>query len=158
MRRFCVIALAALCACSGRKPAPQITAPPLLIDSRGTTMPLERAIVRVGLVPYIPAQALSFAVLPPLGGLDTRANRGFGVEYQTGHNAMLLSEWPRQRFAIAFGVAGVPRNCVPVHYSTTNVAWTTPRNLVMTLQPDGPVGPSAVDREALRLVRSGACR
>jgi len=72
---------------------------------------------------------------------------------------MLLSEWPKQGFSIGFGkreTVLVP--CTPTHYSTTNLAWTTPGGLVMTLQPDGTVEQSAVENEALRLIRAGACR
>jgi len=159
MRRFLIVAAIALSACGGGKHAASDgTPPPLLIDGRGTAMPLEQAVTHIGFRPYVPAQALAFAVLPPLGDLDTNAHRGIGIEYQAGPNAMLLSEWPKQGFSIAFGHSGILGDCKPEHYSTTSVAWTTPGNLVMTLQPDGPVNASEVDREAQRLIRAGACR
>jgi hypothetical protein len=160
MRRCLAIAVIALSACGGAKqaPPPSASAPPLLIDGRGTAMPLEQAVTHIAFRPYVPDQAMAFAVLPPLGDLDTNEHRGIGVEYLAGHTAMLLSQWPKQRYPIEFGHSGVLVDCHPVHYSTTSVAWTTPGNLVMTLQPDGPADGAAVDREALRLIRAGACR
>jgi hypothetical protein len=159
MRRILIAAAILLSACSGQKhaPASEASTPALLIDDRGTTMPLEEAVAHVAFRPYVPAQAIAFAVLPPLGDQDTNEHRGFGAEYQAGHDAMLLSEWPKQRFIIRFGHSGNLKRCRPVHYNATSVAWTTPGNLVMTLQPDGPVDASEVDREAQRLVRAGAC-
>lgn len=160
MRRILIAAAIALSACGGgqkREAAADATTPPLLIDGRGTTMPLEQVVTHISFRPYVPAQAIAFAVLPPLGDLDTNEHRGLGVEYQAGRNAMLLSEWPKQGFSIQFGRGGSLRECRPEHYSTAAVAWTTPGNLVMSLQPDGPVDGSEVDREAQRLIRSGAC-
>ncbi|HKE37382.1 MAG TPA: hypothetical protein VKB39_08115, partial [Candidatus Baltobacteraceae bacterium] len=106
MRRFLIAAAIALSACGGGKQheaAADATPPPLLIDGRGTAMPLEQAVTHIGFRPYVPAQAIAFAVLPPLGDLDTNEHRGLGVEYQAGRNAMLLSEWPKQGFSIQFG-------------------------------------------------------
>ena len=159
MRRILIAAAIVLSACGGQKhvATSEASTPPLLIHGRGTTMPLEQAVIHITFRPYIPAQAIAFAVLPPLGDVDTNDHRGLGVEYQAGRGAMLLSEWPKQRFTIQFGHSGMLSVCRPVHYSTTSVAWTTPGNLVMTLQPDGPVDTSEVDREAQRLVRAGAC-
>jgi hypothetical protein len=159
MRRILIAAAIALSACGGQKhAASDASAPPLLIDSRGTTMPLEQAVTHIAFRPYVPAQALAFAVLPPLGDVDTNEHRGIGIEYLAGREAMLLSQWPKQGFTIQFGHGGILNECKPAHYSTTSVAWTTPGNLVMTLQPDGPVSASAVDREAQRLIAAGACR
>ena len=158
MRRILIVAVIALSACGGQKhPASDATAPPLLIDGRGTTMPLENAVTHISFRPYVPAQAMAFAVLPPLGDADSDEHRGLGVEYQAGRNAMLLSEWPKQGFNIEFGRSGILSPCRPAHNSTTSVAWTTPGNLVMTLQPDGPVDAADVEREAQRLVKLGAC-
>ena len=157
MRRILIAAAIALSACGGQKhAAPDASTPPLLIDGRGTTMPLEEAVTHIAFRPYVPAQAIAFAVLPPLGDLDTNEHRGLGVEYLAGRNAMLLSEWPKQNFTIEFGHSGALHECRPVHYSTTSVAWTSGK-LVMTLQPDGPADATTVDREAQRLVRAGAC-
>ena len=75
----------------------------MLIDDRGTSMPLEQAITHVVFKPFIPAaQILGYAVLPPLGDLDTDAHRGLGIEYVSNNGAMLLSQWPKQDFVIAF--------------------------------------------------------
>lgn len=161
MRPICwLLAAAALCACAGRQSPPAQTPPPLLIDERGTTMPFEQAVTHLSFRSYVPSsQVLAYAVLPPLGGADTDANRGLGVEYVAGSDAFLLSEWPKQHFAVAFGQARLGLEpCTPVHYSAQAVAWTTPSNLVLTLQPDGMAPAAAVDREAHRLVRAGACR
>lgn len=161
MRRILIAAaIVLLSACAGQKHPvdADASAPPLLIDGRGTTMPLEQVVTHIGFRPYVPAQAIAFAVLPPLGGSDTDGHRGIGVEYQAGRNAMLLSEWPKQGYTIQFGRSGVLGVCRPEHYSTTSVAWTTPGKLVMTLQPDGPVDATDVDREAQRLIGTGACR
>ena len=132
----------------------------MLIDERGTTMPLEQVVTHIAFRPFVPSpQVLAYAVLPPLGGLDTNANRGIGIEYLSGSTAMLLSEWPKQQFSVAFGQgqAGVA-NCTPVHYSAQALAWTTPRNVVMTIQADGSAAPATVEAEAHRLIRRGACR
>jgi len=123
-------------------------------------MPLEQAIQHVAFRPYIPtSQVLAFAVLPPLGGSDVDAHRGLGVEYLAGQDPMLLSEWPQQQFAIAFGRGRLALEpCTLEHYSAQGVAWTTRHRVVLTLQPDGNVPVSAVDREAGRLLRAGGCR
>jgi hypothetical protein len=161
MRRFAiaVLMLVALSACA-RKTEPAATPPPLLIDQRGTTMPLTQAITHVAFQPFIPAaQVLAYAVLPPLGDVDTDEHRGLGIEYVSNGESMLLSQWPKQGFTIAFGrdVASAAA-CTPVHYKNDGVAWLTPHNVVATLQPDGNVAPSTVDNEARRLIRAGACR
>jgi hypothetical protein len=154
-----IAAVIALSACSGQNhPASDASMPPLLIDGRGTTMPLEQVVTHIAFRPYVPAQAIAFAVLPPLGNVDTNDHRGIGVEYLAGRNAMLLSEWPKQGYTIQFGHRGAVHECRPEHYSTTSVAWTTPNGLVMTLQPDGPVDATGIDREAQRLIGAGACR
>lgn len=161
MRRILIAAAIALSACGGGQQhaaAADATVPPLLIDGRGTVMPLEQVVTHLAFRPYVPAQAIAFAVLPPLGGADTNEHRGIAVEYQAGRNAMLLSEWPKQGFIIQFGHGGALSECRPEHYSTTSVAWTTPGKLVMTVQPDGPVDETDVDREARRLIAAGACR
>jgi hypothetical protein len=162
MRSFWIVALFALGACSHQASSAAASAaspPPMLVDQRGTTMPLEQVVTHIAFRPYIPPQTLAFAVLPPLGDLDTNEHRGIGIEYLAGNDAMLLSQWPKQAFSIAFGKGEtvlVP--CTPTHYSTTSLAWTTPRGLVMTLQPDGAMQPAAVEREARRLIKAGACR
>ena len=165
MRRFSIIASIALClcvaACGHKQAAEEVSSPPpLLLDERGTTMPFEQVVTHIAFRPFVPSsQVLAYAVLPPLGDLDTNEHRGIGIEYVVGGSAMVLSQWPRQRFDIAFGRGeAAVKPCTPTHYSTQAVAWTTARGLVMTLQPDGAVPPAAVEQEARRLIRSGACR
>jgi hypothetical protein len=154
-------ALLALCACAGahKKAGPAVTPPPILLDQRGTIMPFQKAVTHISFRPFVPSQVLAYAVLPPLGGDDTDANRGLGIEYGAGRTAMVFSQWPKQRFAIAFGHGGTTmETCTIAHYSPQAVAWTTPAGVVMTLQPDGNASPATIDREAQRLIRAGACR
>ena len=161
MRRFGIVALMllALAACE-KKAEDAATPPPALIDQRGTTMPFEKAITHISFKPYIPTdQITAYAVLPPLGDIDNDAHRGVGIEYVVGGNSMFISQWPKQGYTIAFGSeVGAVGNCKPVHYMTNGVAWVTPHDVVVTLQPDGNVAPSTIDTEARRLVRAGACR
>jgi hypothetical protein len=132
----------------------------MLIDQRGIVMPLEQAVTKIGFRPYLPpGQVLAFAVIPPLGGDDTRENRGLAAEYVTGRVAMVISEWPKQNFTLAFPKKDVTATpCEPVSYATTGIAWTTRGGLAMTLQPDGSVERAAIDAEARRLLRAGACK
>jgi len=155
---LCVLVLAA---CARQADAPASTPPPMLIDQRGTTMPFEKAVGHIVFKPYVPStQVLAYAVLPPLGDLDTDAHRGIGIEYVApGNRAMLLSQWPKQDFTVAFARSTGPlAPCVLAHYKADGAAWVTSQDVVMTLQPDGSVAPSAVDDEARRLMRAGACR
>ena len=132
----------------------------MLIDGRGITMPLEQAVTKIAYRPYLPpASVLAFAVIPPLGGADIPANRGFAVEYTARGNALLLSQWPRHRLNVSFGgsdISGTP--CTIVQYSPNAVAWSSHRGFVLTLQPDGNVPQSEIDAEAKRLIASGACK
>jgi hypothetical protein len=155
-----VLPLLLLVACVHHADAPAATPPPMLIDQRGTTMPLEQAIGHVVFRPFVPSsQILAYAVLPPLGDLDTDAHRGLGIEYVSNNRAMLLSQWPKQDFMIAFARAHGPlAPCTLAHYKADGAAWLTSKNVVMTLQPDGSVAPAVVDDEARRLMRAGACR
>jgi hypothetical protein len=154
------LSLLLLAACARHVDAPAVTPPPMLIDGRGTTMPLEQAVSHIVFRPYIPtSQVLAYAVLPPLGDLDTDAHRGIGIEYVNNGRAMLLSQWPKQDFMIAFARSVGPiAPCTLAHYKADGAAWLTNANVVMTLQPDGSVAPSVVDDEARRLMRAGACR
>jgi hypothetical protein len=164
MRRIAAAALAALAlaACSHKSPQPGETSPPpLMIDDRGYTMPLEDAVKKISYRPWIPPRTiLRYAVIPPLGNLDTPENRGIAVEYQTGDRLMLISEWPKQNFALLFlrntDITLTP--CTIAHYKADGVAWTTKGNLAMTLQPDGNVSPKDVETEAKRLLAAGGCR
>lgn len=133
----------------------------MLIDGRGIVMPLSEAVTKISWRPWIPPRPiLKYAVIPPLGDLDTPAHRGIAVEYTYGKSAMLLSEWPKQNFTLLFlrgqDITNTP--CTIAHYKADGVAWTTHANLAMTLQPDGNVPARLVDAEARALIRSGACR
>jgi hypothetical protein len=146
--------------CSHKDAATEPSPTPMLIDDRGVVMPLEEAVTKISYKPWIPRrQVLKFAVIPPLGDLDTPAHRGIAVEYQTSKGPMLLSEWPQQNFTLLFlhneDITLTP--CTIAHYKTDGVAWTTRGKLAMTLQPDGNVNPKDVDAEAKRLIAGGGC-
>jgi hypothetical protein len=158
-RIWFILVFALLAACARHMEAPKDTPPPMLIDDRGTRMPLETAITHISFRPYLPSQVLAYAALPPLGDLDTDAHRGIGIEYSSNDHSLLLSEWPKQGFTIAFShMAGDIAPCKLVFYKADGVAWLTPHGVVMTLQPDGSVEPSVIDDEARHLLRTGACR
>lgn len=165
MKRLSVplLLLATLCAACGSKggdaaqPAPSAT---LLIQSRGVPVTLQAAVRKANFAPFIPsAQIAGVALLPPLS--DDPAKRryaGIGIEYESNGDALLLSQWPRAGFDIAVGpVDATSRPCTPVVYKPDGLLWTTRNGRVMTLQPDGDVLPSRVQREAERLLRAGAC-
>jgi hypothetical protein len=146
---------------AGQKAAPAPSLPSLLIDDRGITMPLDEAVTKISYRPWIPpVQVLKFAVIPPLGDLDTPAHRGIAIEYASGRQPMLLSEWPKQNFTLLFlhnkDISVAP--CETAHYKADGVAWTTHGKLAMTLQPDGTTDPKMVEAEARRLIAAGACR
>lgn len=139
----------------------QSALPTMLINDRGIVMPLEQAVTEISYHPWIPPRTiLKYAVIPPLGGLDTPAHRGIAMEYRYENTAMLLSEWPKQNFTLLFlhnvDITSAP--CTIAHYKADGVAWTTHGKLAMTLQPDGSVDPQAVDAEARSLIAAGGCR
>ena len=158
MTRGASLLLATLClaACASHKPvstqgtpAPAATT---LIEARGVTVPLRDAVKQIAFRPLLPGnQIVSVALIPPLGGTDSKRAHGVAIEYANAGDALLLSEWPRMGFAITRSP------CAPVAYRSDAFIWTTRNGLVMTLQPDGPVSPSRVLREVRRLVRAGAC-
>ncbi len=152
--------LLAVSACSAKHPDPQATLAPLLIDDKGITMPLEQAITHIGFRPYLPTRNyLRLAVIPPLGGDDTNANRGFAVEYTRGSDSFLLSEWPRKNFDLAFGRFDPTLHpCQAFRYTSGGFVWATPRAEAMTLQAERGVLGSHVEAEAHRLLTTGACR
>jgi hypothetical protein len=132
----------------------------MLIDQRGITMPLEDAVKQIAFHPYLPpGQIMAFAVIPPLGGVDSRKNRGIATEYVSGRVALLLSEWPKQRFDLAFPKKNITASpCEPVNYARTGIIWTSRNGFALTLQPDGNVNQSALGAEAHRLISAGACK
>lgn len=152
----------ALAACGHKDAAPVATeAPPMMIDDRGFVMPLEQVVTKVNYKPWLPpGQIQKFAVIPPLGGLDTPSSRGVAMEYQNGSTLWLLSQWPKQGFQMVFlrGKDITVDACQPGRFKTDGVAWTTKGKLAMTLQPDGAASPTEVDREAKRLMTAGACK
>ena len=165
IRRLAISAFAlfafAACGHKDAQPAPTPTPPPMMIDDRGMVMPLEQAVTKISYKPWIPpGQIQKLAVIPPLGNLDTPANRGIAFEYQNGSVLWLLSEWPKQGFALVFlrGTDISFSACQLGRFKADGVAWTTKGKLAMTLQPDGAAPPSDVDKEAKRLQAAGACK
>ena len=133
----------------------------MLIDDRGIVMSLEQAMTKISYKPWIPPRnILKYAVIPPLGDLDTPDHRGVAFEYALKNTNMLLSEWPQQNFTLLFlhNDDITNRPCSIAHYKTDGVAWTTEGKLAMTLQPDGSADPQAVDSEARALIAAGGCR
>lgn len=149
--------------CSDRHaPSPSATSsgPPMLLDERGTIMSPAKLRRNVDLRPFIPVpNPLAYAALPGLGGPDTPANRGVGIEYVAPSGTrMILSEWPKQNYQLNFiskDLSTTP--CVPVIFMHENVAWTSKRGAIMTLIADGSASRGAIEREARRLLARGAC-
>ncbi|MHB8146677.1 MAG: hypothetical protein ACYDGM_05355 [Vulcanimicrobiaceae bacterium] len=149
--------------CAIKRPTGHVASaslPPMLIDSRGVTMPLAQVVTKIAYRPYIPrVPVLRFAVIPPLAGTDTPARAGIAIEYAAGKNAMLLSEWPSRNLPVVFnGVNIVLHPCTTVRFDRSSIAWSSHGGLLMTLQPDGTLPASVVASEARRLLANGACR
>lgn len=150
-------------ACSGKHaPSPSATpiGPPLLLDDRGTIMSLAKLRRNVDLRPFIPVpEPLAYAALPGLGGPDTPANRGVGIEYVAPSGTrMILSQWPKQQYQLNFITKDITATpCVPVLFMHENIAWTSKRGAVMTLIADGGGSRQELEREARRLLARGAC-
>ncbi len=114
----------------------------------------------VDLRPFIPVpNPLAFAALPGLGGPDTPANRGVGIEYVTPSGTrMILSQWPKQNYRLNFISKDLTATtCTPVIFMHENIAWTSKRGALMTLIADGEASRGAIEREARRLLARGAC-
>ncbi len=166
MRPLILFALAAGSFLSGvacsRQPAdrklPQ-TEPTMLILNRGVDMPLESVVPKISFRPFLPAaQIARIAVIPPLGGEDARQNRGIAVEYSVGGERLLLSEWPRQNFALIVGESDLGATpCAVRAYKADGAIWLSRTGLVMTLQPDGKTNPENVFRLANGLAKKDGC-
>ena len=159
-------AISALCACGiaglfKTAPPPVATPKPTLVAMRGIAMPLHTARAGVSFRPFVPARELvDVALLAPYAGNDTRANRGIGFEYESGGRLFVLSQWPAHGTPPAGGHPAPSRSRMQLdpRYKPDGIIWTTKRDIVATLQTDGKSSPSAVETEARRLVRRGACR
>lgn len=153
----------ALAGCSGRHaPSPNATpsGAPLRLDDRGTIMSLAKLRRNVDLRPFVPVpNPLAYAALPGLGGPDTPANRGVGIEYVAPSGSrMILSEWPKQNYRLNFITKDITATpCVPVIFMHKNIAWTSKRGALMTLIADGEGSRQELEREARRLLARGAC-
>ena len=164
MKRFAIgaILLMALAACHKNDAATAPSAPPMAIDDRGIVLPLEEAVTKISYRPWVPpVQVIKWAVIPPLGGNDTPANRGVAAEYQNGQYLFLLSQWQNKlNFPLTFlhGTDITSTNCVFGKFAADGFAWTSKHQLVMTIMPDGTVPPKDVEKEARRLLAAGACK
>lgn len=142
-----------------RSTAPEPTpTPDLLVAHLGISTPFEQAVRGIAFRPFLPArQVLDVALIAPLTGADTRANRGLALEYVVQGQALVLSQWP-VRAEVRLGqqdLAAAP--CQIVAFDANTAMWSTRSRLLMTLRPDGKVKPSRIFAEARRLLRRGAC-
>ncbi len=138
---------------------PDASASGMLLDGRGVAMSFEKAVHLISFAPLLPIERVdAIAVIPPLGNDDSLANRGIAFEFTANGAKMILSEWPAQNFRIAFaGHDASAVSCKPVAYSHNGIVWTTPKGLVLTLQPDGGAKAARIAREANALIARG-CR
>lgn len=165
MRPF-LIALLVLCAAApafGAEPTPSPTPKP----KRGFATPdratAEAAIRFRPFVPDVEIQATSLQ--PPFHGEQISSNEGIAYTYERAGRTWILTQWPRNGGKLdRFGVmTDAEKSCRDSHAigGTTKprgIVWTTPRNLVMALMPDGHAPRSAIIAEQRRLARRGACR
>jgi len=164
----CALVLATTSAVFAEPTAPPATPSPYLVARQGIETPERDALSGIGFRPFTPTRhALTVALLAPFKGPDTLANRGIGYEYAGDRGRMyVLRQWPSNGGSIS-GFPGITLNepaCPDVHAfggtksKPRGLVWTTPRGLVLTLQPDGAPDPRNLEAEWRRLVRRGACR
>jgi len=170
MNARAVLAAVLIIACAGcaaKAAAPQATPEPTLISSRGKLFSLDEARRKVAFRPFLPARNyVDVAMLPAFFGGDNPKNWGIGLEYAVNGRRFALSEWPQRGQSLtAYASAKKEGECTDVHtFSTENAhrangyIWSTPRGVVMTLQPDFNADRRAVAAELRRLVRRGVCR
>jgi hypothetical protein len=167
--RACLAAvlIIACAGCAAKAAAPQATPEPTLISSRGKSFSLDEARRKVAFRPFLPARGyVDVAMLPAFFGGDDPKNWGIGLEYAVNGKRFALSEWPeRGQSLTAYTIAKKEGECTDVHTFLTQHAqrangyiWSTPRGLVMTLQPDFNADRRAMAAEFRRLVRRGICR
>ncbi len=150
---FCAIA-----GCTGSAKAPRPTPAPSatsLLDSKGFVMTLQQARAQIAFAPVIPAgELLGVAVIPPLGGHDSRAGHGIAMEYEKDGSRLVLSQWQRLGLRIVVAqVDVVHRPCAPIAFKADGLLWASRNGLVLTLQPDGAAPGPLVGSEARRLTR-----
>jgi hypothetical protein len=156
------VTLIAAAACARHEPVGTQTPSPiqtLLIESKGVTMPLSLAVPSLAFRPFIPKRVriVQSALIPPLN-VKQQKNHGLAIEYISGENALLLSQWPRGSDEALIGSSDLAaRPCAPVAYESDGLMWSTRSGLVMTLVPQESVRPTLLTREARRLIRDGAC-
>ena len=167
-RAFLAAVLIFACAgCAAKAAPPQATPEPSLIASRGKSFSLAEARRKVAFRPFLPARDyVDVAMLPAFFGGDNPKNWGIGLEYAVNGKRFALSEWPQRGQSLtAYASAKKEGNCTDVHTFLTQHAhrangyiWSTPRGIVMTLQPDFNADRRAMAAEFHRLERRGVCR
>jgi len=167
-RAFLAAVLMLACSgCAAKAAAPQATPEPSLIATRGKSFPLSEARRKLAFRPYMPARDyIDVAMLPAFFGGDNPKNWGLGLEYSVNGKRFALSQWPqRGQSLVAYVAIKKEGDCTDVHTFPTQHAkrangyiWSTPRGLVMTLQPDFNADRRAMAAEFRRLVRHGICR
>lgn len=133
---------------------------PPLIARRGEEHTLSDALGGIGFKPFIPQHVtiVTAALLPAFSGDDLRKNRGLGIEYESSGRLYALSEWPTNGDAVdGAKFVGNESGCDISSFRRDGFLWSSGAR-ISTLQPDGNVAPSAVLREARRIIREGACR
>lgn len=132
--------------------------PDTLASHLGVSTPFEIAVRGIAFRPYLPArQFLEVALVAPLTGADTRANRGIALEYVAAGQALVLSEWPMPANLRLGEQEPAAAPCQVTSMKADTAMWTTHGRMLMTLRPDGKVKPSRIFSEARRLLRRGAC-
>ncbi|MDQ2681401.1 MAG: hypothetical protein M3Y21_10360 [Candidatus Eremiobacteraeota bacterium] len=153
-----IAAVFVIAACAQHPTAQPAPTPADHLAQLGIKMPLRLAVRKIAFRPFLPANRIGqIAVIPPLGGEDTPANRGVSVEYRSGSSKLLLSEWPAQKFALTVGQNDLTSHPCAAYAKADGAIWLTLGGLVMTLQADGKGGSSRVFGEAAALIRAGAC-
>ncbi|HEV7180682.1 MAG TPA: hypothetical protein VGN11_12480 [Candidatus Baltobacteraceae bacterium] len=142
-----------------RSTAPEPTpTPDTLASHLGIATPFEKAVRGIAFRPYLPSrQLLDVALIAPLTGADTRANRGLALEYVAAGQALVLSEWPASARRTGPEPPPTAGPCEIVAFDANTALWSTRSGTLMTLRPDGKVKPSRIFAEARRLLRRGAC-
>lgn len=164
---FAAVLVVACAGCAAKAATPQATPAPSLIASRGKAYSLDEARRKIAFRPYLPSRDyVDVAMLPAFFHGDDPKNWGLGLEYAVNGKRFALSEWPQRGQSLSsYPNAKSEAECTDVHSFATLHAtrangyiWSTPRGLVMTLQPDFDADRRAMAAEFRRLARRGICR
>lgn len=140
---------------AGPLPSPAPTPPDTIVATRGTTMPLKKALHTVSFKPFIPPyKFIVVGVLPMLRGeedpkMKANPNWGIGFEYRVKRVRYALSEWPLN--GAGLGAAAGPKveqnGCYMTIYKPDGVLWVARRGIAMTLQADNTMPPAEKKEE-----------